>query len=210
MGDQTLDPILFATRWVRIIFVRGIAALGQVCDPRSNSGLCNKRSDARWRSPNNRFSIVSFKCDEQDMDPANAMLWRSLFGTYHQTLVYNYQDMTVATLAELLLDLYDNKLQRKLPPCCWYGLDPDETQSLYHMERTEFAVTQYALLPPALTAVLNKTVLISNDQDQTPITLQEICAAPICLAAAAANPTIACIVCNRSFCTLECLDFHEC
>jgi hypothetical protein len=132
---EALSPILYVANWTRIIFVRGVRNVGRLCDNRVNSALRPSLAEARWRSATNRFAVVQWKSDT-DQEA--------------KTLIYNYADHSVSTLASLLLEVYDEKLValRPLPPLWWFDLQPDETLSLQRLQRVEFHLGEALLLLP--------------------------------------------------------------
>jgi len=71
-------------------------------------------------------------------------VFRALFGGPHLTLIYNCAGggASIATLAQLLLELYDVKLAgfRALPTTWWLGLGPADAATLTAMERVEYRV----------------------------------------------------------------------
>jgi len=170
--------------------VRGLPALGRLCDARSNGELLARlNNDGRWRDARNRWSIVVWRSDvvARENGPLNAV-----FGSDRLTLVYDYTHVVSrGALAELLLDVYDVKLHglRVMPPIWWYDLEGWEQLAITRLNRVEFAFFQS---PPAVrqadaTAQLMvdegfdpNTQVAGND----PMVLADFCTDELCYAAA--------------------------
>lgn len=208
--EETLHPIFCVAPWVRIIMVRGVAALGRVCDPRTNAAiLARPRSDAHWRAPDNRFSVVAWKSDAQ-AQTEKADVLRHEFGSSRLTLVYNYAETaSVCALAELLLEAFDVKLAgfRSLPPVWWFGLGATEIAAVAALQRVEFKVhgdpqgqlgmpellqqqQQHQTVPKGFDPIFNVT--------SDPIALAKFCAGYMCIEVGSAD--MLCLRCRRRLC----------
>lgn len=199
MEEEPLDAILWSTRWQRIIMVRGVPALGRVCDPRCNDEIAKRpHNDVRWRNTDDRWSIVVWKSDAR---PGASPL-HALYGSDRLTLVYNYEGVASRiAMAQLLLEAYDVKLQgwRTLPPVWWHDLDAYEHQAIAALNRIEFHFAQPQL---AAAAVTTASIVIPEGFDpQTQVTVEPValaafCCGDICLSTA----TRRCTACRQSLC----------
>jgi hypothetical protein len=161
--------------------VRGLAALGRACDSRTNSTIVERPcSDARWRDLAGRWSIVL--CKEDSKTASSYDLLNSLFGGSHLTLVYNYAEtLSLRTLAELLIELYDVKLTgfRTLPTICWYDLTAYEEEAIRALNRIEFQFCKSEVLPapPTVAKGFDPMFQITSD----PVALAAFCHGYMCI-----------------------------
>lgn len=182
--------------------VRGVASLGRVCDSRTNPAIVERPcSDARWRDPCNRWSVVAYKGDNTAAAAGNGGLFKQLFGASRLTLVYNCADtLSLLTLAELLVELYDVKLAgfRSLPPVWWYDLLAYERASIAALNRGEFSfcVSETGAPSAAAAAAVPKDFDPLFQVTADPVALARYCHGDMCIAAG----TQECHVCGLRLC----------